>query len=140
MESWRERVGLITGFTVHRDEMSRLESAIAESFYHHAHLTFTNQHRTEQQRSGKHQHQHGGDRDDHDRRRIFDKHEHGFHNVSPMWLQTAPVYRRSDWQRVFIGETVVPRTTGTRGSPFQMPTRLADGLGPESDRDDGSPS
>jgi len=27
----------------------------------------------------------------------------------------------------------------SRGSPFQMPTRLADGLGPESDRDDGSP-
>ena len=25
------------------------------------------------------------------------------------------------------------------GSPFQMPTRLADGLGPESDPDDGSP-
>ena len=27
----------------------------------------------------------------------------------------------------------------SRGSPFQMPTRLADGLGPESDRADGSP-
>jgi hypothetical protein len=41
-------------------------------------------------------------------------------------------------QHVFVGVTVVSRTRGTRGSPFQMPTRLADGLGPESDPGDGS--
>jgi hypothetical protein len=33
----------------------------------------------------------------------------------------------------------VPAHAGPVGSPFQMPTRLADGLGPESDLDDGSP-
>src|SRR5262245_58577238 len=39
----------------------------------------------------------------------------------------------------FVGVTVRDATCGPRGSPFQMPTRLADGLGPESDRDNGSP-
>lgn len=35
-----------------------------------------------------------------------------------------------------IGENVgAPPKRSPRGSPFQMPTRLADGLGPESDRD-----
>lgn len=35
-------------------------------------------------------------------------------------------------------EIVVPATRRGRGSPFQMPARLAVGLGPESDRADGS--
>jgi hypothetical protein len=38
-----------------------------------------------------------------------------------------------------IWETVEPANAGPRGSPFQLPTRLADGLGPESDRNGGSP-
>ncbi len=43
-------------------------------------------------------------------------------------------------QRVLIGEIAGARTRGSCvGSPFQMPTRLADGLGPESDLGDGSP-
>ena len=37
-------------------------------------------------------------------------------------------------------EIVVPATRRDRGSPFQMPARLAVGLGPESDRANGSHS
>src|SRR6185503_527321 len=46
---------------------------------------------------------------------------------------------RAGAQRIFFGETVDAATCGPRGSPFQMPTRLADGLGLESDLNDGSP-
>ena len=41
-------------------------------------------------------------------------------------------------QRISLWEIVVPATRRGRGSPFQMPARLAVGLGPESDRADGS--
>lgn len=43
-----------------------------------------------------------------------------------------------DAQHIRSGETVgFPLEREPRGSPFQMPTRLADGLGPESDPGDG---
>src|SRR5438105_2346231 len=43
-------------------------------------------------------------------------------------------------QRDFrLGERGVPARAGARGSPFQMPTRLADGLGLESDLGHGYP-
>ena len=48
-------------------------------------------------------------------------------------------YRRACTQRVSLGRPWCPAPAGTRGSPFQMPARLADGLGPESDRAGGSP-
>jgi len=41
--------------------------------------------------------------------------------------------------RFNLGRPREPAHAGPGGSPFQMPTRLADGLGPESDPDDGSP-
>src|SRR5215467_1881057 len=41
--------------------------------------------------------------------------------------------------RFNLGRPRVPAHAGPGGSPFQMPTRLADGLGPESDLGDGSP-
>ena len=46
---------------------------------------------------------------------------------------------RTDTTRFHWGDRGFPAHAGTRGSPFQMPTRLADGLGPESDLADGSP-
>src|ERR1051325_6508763 len=39
---------------------------------------------------------------------------------------------------VSLGRSRDPRLGGPGGSPFQLPARLADGLGPESDRDNGS--
>src|ERR1700743_3096727 len=50
---------------------------------------------------------------------------------------TAPLQHAT---RFRVGRPRVPAHAGPGGSPFQMPTRLADGLGPESDLDDGSPS
>ena len=67
------------------------------------------------------------------------QHDVRCHNPSPMWLDLGAGYRRAWTQRVSLGRPWVPAHTGARGSPFQMPTRLADGLGPESDRDGGSP-
>ena len=58
--------------------------------------------------------------------------------MDPMGWRFRAVARRR--QRFYVGETVgVPPKRDPRGSPFQMPARLADGLGPESDRTDGSP-
>jgi hypothetical protein len=42
-------------------------------------------------------------------------------------------------QRIYNGETVIAATCGVRGSPFQLPARLADGLGLESDLGHGYP-
>jgi uncharacterized protein len=42
-------------------------------------------------------------------------------------------------QRMFCWETVRAATCGLRGSPFQLPTRLAGGLGPGSDLGHGYP-
>src|SRR3954463_13612669 len=56
-----------------------------------------------------------------------------------MWLARRTVVGRAQRQRIRIGETVSAATCGLRGSPFQLPTRLADGLGPGSDLGHGYP-
>jgi hypothetical protein len=56
-----------------------------------------------------------------------------------MWLRDATGLTVAGPQRDSNGETTGgahQRAPG--GSPFQMPARLADGLGPESDPGDGS--
>jgi len=56
-----------------------------------------------------------------------------------MWLRTATVSPRSA-QCVFrLGEHRLPHTRDPGGSPFQTPTRLADGLGHGSDLVHGYP-
>jgi hypothetical protein len=53
----------------------------------------------------------------------------GFCPPSPMEKKG----RYAGARRVSLGRPWLPAHAGTRGSPFQMPARLADGLGPESD-------
>ena len=59
-----------------------------------------------------------------------------------MWLHTATASRaRARAQRMFPNgvNLGVPHTRDPRGSPFQLPARLADGLGLESDLGHGYP-
>src|SRR3954454_24943377 len=57
-----------------------------------------------------------------------------------MWLQPSPRLFTAQRHNAFsIGENVGAATCGPRGSPFQLPTRLADGLGPGSDLGHGYP-
>src|SRR5262245_30214728 len=53
-----------------------------------------------------------------------------------MWLRRILTARRRN--AFSTGRPWSPPTRRGRGSPFQMPARLAVGLGPESDRADGS--
>src|SRR3954454_3824405 len=57
-----------------------------------------------------------------------------------MWLQPSPRLFTAQRHNAFSnGENVGAATCGPRGSPFHLPTRLADGLGPGSDLGHGYP-
>src|SRR6266567_6814706 len=56
-----------------------------------------------------------------------------------MWLPTVRSETRHAQRIVHNGEIMGVATCDTRGSPFQLPTRLADGLGPGSDLETGFP-
>ena len=131
MQSRREHVRLQTRLALQGDQMSRRQRRVGEAFDHDAHLAFADQHTLE--------------RDDTERQRQRNQYQANPNQISPNMMFVIithlrcgcardAVYRRARTHATrFIGETVGPAHAEPRGSPFQMPTRLADGLGPESD-------
>ena len=62
--------------------------------------------------------------------------------ITPFLIVVAPTARlfAARGRNAFLtGENLGSATCGPRGSPFQLPARLADGLGPGSDLGNGSP-
>ena len=62
------------------------------------------------------------------------------HNPTPMWSRTRTGFRRARTRRIFQwGDRDDSARAKSRGSPFQLPARLAVGLGLESGLETGCP-
>jgi hypothetical protein len=63
----------------------------------------------------------------------------GFHKLAPIHAMGA-FFKRAQWQYLLLlGDHYDSAHAKSRGSPFQMPARLADGLGLESGLETGCP-
>jgi hypothetical protein len=141
VQSRRERIRLVARLAVQRDQPARRQRFAPELFDHDAHLPLADQHEPSHELEEKHQQEHKQDSAcDRPKTYLCQTYIHRHHKPnSDVVGPRRGLSPRLGATRLCRGDRGDSAARNPRGSPFQMPARLADGLGPESDPGKVSP-